>query len=122
MKLRMLPTQHFEDWNMDLYTTLMWTREPVVFFDQLFTDELWDLLITETNRYARQANVNNWVDTTREEIRCFIGFLFGTSINKISQLDDIWSSDWVVASPAFAHFFTRDRILGLAFKHPSCRQ
>lgn len=38
--------------------------EPVVFFDRLFTDELWDLLITETNRYARQANVNNWVDTT----------------------------------------------------------
>ncbi|XP_022804152.1 piggyBac transposable element-derived protein 3-like [Stylophora pistillata] len=87
--------------------------EPVVFFDQLFTDELWDLLVTKTNRYARQANVNNWVDTTQEEIRCFIGFLFGTSINKNSQLDDIWSSDWVVASPAFAHFFTRDRFWAL---------
>lgn len=80
--------------------------EPVVFFDRLFTDELWDLLITETNRYARQANVNNWVDTTQEEMRCFIGFLFGTSINKISQLDDIRSSDWVVSSPALPHFFT----------------
>ena len=29
--------------------------EPVIFFDQLFTDELWDLLVTETNWYARQA-------------------------------------------------------------------
>ena len=38
--------------------------EPVVFFDKLFTDELWDLMVTETNRYARQANVNNWQDTT----------------------------------------------------------
>ena len=42
-------------------------------------------------------------------MRCFVGFLFGTSINKISQLDDIWSSDWVLSSPAFAHFFTCDR-------------
>ena len=50
--------------------------EPVVFFDRLFTDELCDLLITNTNRYDRQENVSNWVDTTREEMRCFIGFLF----------------------------------------------
>ena len=27
---------------------------PVVFFDALFTNELWDLLVTETNRYARR--------------------------------------------------------------------
>ena len=80
--------------------------EPVIFFDQLFTDELWNLLVTETNRYATQAGVNNWEDTNRDEIRCFIGFLFGTSINKISQLDDIWSSDWVFSlaqlSPTFS--------------------
>ena len=57
--------------------------EPVIFFDQLFTDELWDPLVTETNRYARQAKVNNWEDSNRDEMRCFIGILFETSINKI---------------------------------------
>ena len=83
------------------------------FFDKLFTNELWDLLVTETNRYARQNNVNNWQDTNLQEMRCFIGFLYGTSINKISQLDDVWSNDWVLASPAFAKFFTRDRFWAL---------
>ena len=63
--------------------------EPVVSFDPLFTVQFWDLLITETNRYARPANVNDWVDAMQEEMRCFIGFLFGTSINNISQLDDM---------------------------------
>ena len=40
MKLLMLPTQNFPD------------SEPVIFFDRLLTEELWDLLVTKTNRYA----------------------------------------------------------------------
>ena len=87
--------------------------DPVIFFDKLFTNELWELLVIETNRYARQNNVNNWQDTTKEEIRCFIGFLFGISINKVAEINDIWSSDWVVACPAFACFFTKDRFWAL---------
>ena len=67
--------------------------DPVIFFDKLFTNELWELLVIETNRYARQNNVNNWQDTTKEEIRCFIGFLFGISINKAAEINYIWSSD-----------------------------
>ena len=80
---------------------------PVVNFDALFTNVLWDLLVTETNRYTRQKNVNNWNDTTREEMRCFIGFLFGISINNVAEINDIWSSDWVVACPAFANFLPK---------------
>ena len=87
--------------------------EPIVFFDEFFTNELWDLLVKETNRYARQKHVTNWEDTTREEMRCFIGFLYGISINKIAEISDIWSSDWVVASRAFAKFFTKDRFWDL---------
>ena len=87
--------------------------DPVALFDKLFKHELWELLVTETNRYARQNNANNWQDTNLQEIRCFIGFLYGTSIHQISQLDDVWSTDWVLASPAFAKFFTRDRFWAL---------
>ena len=38
---------------------------------------------------------------------------YSCTVNKISQLDDTWSSDWVVASKAFAHFFTCDRFWAL---------
>ena len=60
--------------------------DPVIFFDKLFTNELWELLVMKTNRYARQNNVNNWQDTAKEEIRCFNGFLFGISINKVAEM------------------------------------
>ena len=32
--------------------------DSVISFDKLFTNELWELLVIETNRYARQNNVN----------------------------------------------------------------
>ena len=73
---------------MDQHLILKLTVTLWFFFDKLFTNELWELLVTETNRYARQNNVNNWQDTTKEEIRCFIGFLFGISINKIAEIND----------------------------------
>ena len=57
--------------------------------------------------------MNDWEDTTREEMHCFIGFLYGISINKIAEISDIWSSDWVVASPAFASFLGKDRFRAL---------
>ena len=38
----------------------------------MFTDELWDLLVTKTNRYARQKGVTNSNDSTREEMYCFV--------------------------------------------------
>ena len=53
------------------------------------------------------------LDKTKEEIRCFTGFLFGISINKVAEINDIWSSDWVAACPAFVCFFTKDRFWAL---------
>ena len=54
--------------------------------------------------------MNNWYDRKRNELGCLPVFLFRTSINKISQLDDIWCSHWVLSSQAFAQFFfSRDR-------------
>ena len=50
--------------------------EPVIFFGQMFTDKIWDLLVTETNRYTRQD--------------IFVGFLFGTFINKIRLNTEKW--------------------------------
>ena len=33
--------------------------------------------------------------------------------HQVSQLDDIWGTDWVLASPAFGKFLTRDRFWAL---------
>ena len=38
----------------------------VSLFSRYFIDELWNLLVTETNHYA-QANAHAWTDVTTEE-------------------------------------------------------
>ena len=66
--------------------------------------------------------MNNWQDTTREKMRSFIGCLFGISISKIVEISNIWSSDWVVGSPAIAKLFYTRQILGLVVRCPFGRE
>ena len=56
------------------------TLTPSQLFCKYFTDEVWDLLVTETNRYAclrfpcRQHS-RPWTDVSIEEMKAFIGML-----------------------------------------------
>ena len=48
----------------------------------MFTDDMWELMVTETNRYHDQQvaaepnkHKRKWVPVTREELEAFIGTL-----------------------------------------------
>lgn len=47
------------------------------FFQLFFTDELFDMIVEETNRYARQCIVRKpdpkWTETSRKEMQAFFG-------------------------------------------------
>ena len=52
------------------------------FFYPMFTDDMWELMVTETNRYHNQQvaaepnkHKRKWVPVTREELEAFIGIL-----------------------------------------------
>ncbi len=53
---------------------------PVELFCRFFSDDVWDLIKEETNRYAGTCITNNlsgrvWNDATVEELRAFVGIL-----------------------------------------------
>lgn len=82
---------------------------PVDFFDLLFPDQLWTLIVQETNKYRFQRGVSQWDnDTSVEEIRAFIGILFGMGLHKVPEMKH-FSADWVLGVPAFAQVFTSKR-------------
>ena len=53
---------------------------PIELFSHFFTDEVWDLIVTGTNRYAaanRSVSTHShpWTDVTVEEMKAFVGLL-----------------------------------------------
>ena len=84
--------------------------EPVDFFDLLFPEQLWTLIAQETNKYRLQRGVSQWDnDTNIEEIRAFVGLLFGMGLHKVPEMKHYFCADWVLGVPAFAQVFTSKR-------------
>ena len=72
-------------------------------FLEFFSNELISLIVTETNRYAKQClesrqdndeNELNW-ETNEEEIKAYIGFTLLMGLNRVSDLYDYWSTNTV---------------------------
>ena len=98
------PTIHFTDNTTALYI-----------FTKYFTDEVWDLLVMETNRYAH-ANTSSrphsraWNDVCVEEMKAFIGMLLLLGIIKLPRLEMFWqNSNEYIGTPGIANIMSRNR-------------
>ena len=61
------------------------------FFSQLFGDSIMDIIVTETNRYARQKLSNTprlekWKDITKQELRAYFGICIIMGINNLPRI------------------------------------
>ena len=66
-------------------------------FCRYFTDEVWNLLVTETNRCAQanlssMPNAHRWTDITTEEMKAFIGITILIGIIQLPRLDMYWQT------------------------------
>ena len=98
------PTQQFTD-----RTTAL------EFFTKYFTDDVWNLLVTKTNRYAH-ANVSSgphsraWNDVTIDEMKAFIGMLILFGIIKLPRLEMFWqNTNEYIGTPGIAGIMSRNR-------------
>jgi len=63
----------------------------VSLFDRFFTEEMWDLLVTETNCYAASNQSGKpkpckWYDVIVDEMRAFVGMLNLMGICRMPRL------------------------------------
>ena len=68
-------------------------------FACFFYDQVWNLIETETNRYASSCTETNpssraWVDTEVEELKAFVGLLILMGIVKLPRLEMYWSTNF----------------------------
>ena len=94
---------------------------PLDYFKLFFTDNILDLLVTETNRYAAQCIVAApkplpkysylalWVPVTRTDMAVFIALLINMgNVNK-PEVRSYWSVDPILATSFFGTCMSRNR-------------
>ena len=107
---------------------------PGAVFDEFFEGKLWTILSENTNKYVhtklRQAKdngdkdpielliegadqnpcagLNNWEDTSPDEMKVFVAHLIVMGILKKNSLEQYWSRDNILNMPFFGHYMSRN--------------
>lgn len=61
--------------------------------DKFFSDDVYNLIVTQTNLYAEQSRIRNWTPTEKNEIRAFLGMIVIMGYHILSQIELYWSTD-----------------------------
>ena len=95
------------------------SKTPVEFFHMVFPEELYDIIVRETNKYSEavrdtrvlspRSRLNEWVETNKEEIQAFLGLRIAMGLCSKSSLEDYWSKWWLTQTPNFAQVMPRNR-------------
>jgi len=70
----------------------------------MFDEDLFDKIVTETNRYARQKLVGNeqrlvrWRNVNKDEMKAYFGVCVIMGMNILPKIADYWSSDIFVGN------------------------
>jgi len=66
---------------------------PLEFFSKFFDIELIELLVQQTNLYAKQSNLRNWDDVTVAKVNAFLAILIAIGLHQIPHVELFWSTD-----------------------------
>ena len=86
---------HFE---VDFDTTTSGTKhinscnEPIDFFYLLYSKQLWNLVVANTNKYARDQNLSHWKDVNVKTMKGFMAIIFNMGLIKKNEINDYWSA------------------------------
>ena len=88
-------------------------NDPVDVFGEFLTNDLLQMIVLETNRYAaacieRDERDNVW-ETSIDEIKSFLGFCILMGINRLPATSDYWSTDTALHYHPVASRISRSR-------------
>lgn len=82
------------------------------YFSSLFTDDIADLIIQETNRYGLQHE-NGWKELDKSEFYTFLTLNLLMPRNKKLAVHEYWSKEPLLHSPIFGQCMPRDRFCSI---------
>lgn len=79
--------------------------QPITIFEKFFPDYLIQLIVEQTNRYARYKNSKNWIEVNENDIRAYLGILILMGLNPLPDMELYWSSDSFYNNPEISRVF-----------------
>ena len=83
-----------------------------------FSDELMQLMVTESNRYAEEVMGGEifakWFKITVDEMKAFVGFSIHMGINQLPAVKDYWKKDKYLHYSPIADQIPRDQFLEIS--------
>lgn len=118
-----------EDWSREIgrRVNIEFSEEPEInvttrnlkscldFLELFFTQEVWQLLVGQTNLYAEQkrgpTESSVWYPVTESEMKAWISLYLNMGLVTKPNLSSYWSTDPVLSSPFFPSVMSRTRFL-----------
>jgi hypothetical protein len=79
------------------------------FFEMLFPASMWELMVTESSRYAQQRNRLKGDAITVQEMKAVVGLVLAMGIHVLPRIENYWNQHWVLGVPQFAQVMTAKR-------------
>ena len=85
------------------------------FLGLLFGEPVFDLIVEETNRYARQklarsaARLAKWTDVNKQELKAYFGLCIIMGINTLPRIAMNWSSNCYIGNIGVQETITKNR-------------
>ena len=96
--------------------------EPVSVFKTLFTEEILNLIIDQTNIYGKgkkqssnQRKTRKWKDVSKKEMESFLGLVILMGINDLPNIKLYWSKNMVFHNAFISSIMSRDRFLEIFY-------
>lgn len=87
-----------------------------VYFEHLFDDEMWEMIVSETNRYHEQQKASDpdhhktqWRPVTKGEVQAFVGIRILMGIIRLPHFMMYWESDQLAHQESIANIMPRTR-------------
>ena len=88
-------------------------ESPLEVFQLFFGDDLVQVIVEESNRYAREVmgdeKYDTWRVITADEVKAYLGFSILMGIVQLPSLDDYWKRDPLLHYAPIADRISRDR-------------
>lgn len=96
-------------------------KQPIEYFNMLFTAELKTLIVNETNDFAEtkksgasiHARIRRWKTLTIEEFTMWLGLLIHMGNMVLPRISDYWTTDKLFNLPFVRSVMSRDRFMNI---------